>query len=122
DPSLRREADRRRSFDDDGTEAQREADLELLERDVDDAAEDRGAFLQPHDADRVRRVGGVTRRRDADDRVARERAFAGERHHVPRARAAARAELLRRNRDLAAAAALDPREASRACAVDEALP
>src|SRR6185503_4643685 len=77
---LRTKADRGLLLDDDGTEPERKAHAELLERHVEDAPEDGRALLQLHDADGVRRVGDVLRRRHANDGVAGERALAGERH------------------------------------------
>jgi hypothetical protein len=55
--------------DDDGPKAERKPDTELVERDVYDAPEDRRALFEGDDPDRVRRVGGVARRRHADDGV-----------------------------------------------------
>src|SRR5205814_2092991 len=101
--------------------AERKTDGELLERNVDDPSEDRRAFFQPDDADGIRRVGGVSRRRHADDGVARERAIARERDRLPGVGAAARAELFRRNRNLAAPPALDAGEVSFAHPFEEPL-
>src|SRR5437762_73760 len=109
--TLGAEADRRLLVDDDGAEAERKSNGELLERDVDDPPEDRRALCEADDSHRVRRVGGVSRRRHADDGVTGERPVTGQRDRLPRARAAARAELLRRDGDLTAAAAANASEA-----------
>src|SRR5687767_11647329 len=115
------EAERCLVVDAQGAEAHLAADDEVVERDVDDAAEHGHALDQSHGGDRVRGVARVTARRDPDHGERGDLAVAGERHRRPLPLAALRAQLTRRDGERAAAAALDPCERALARALEEGL-
>jgi Amidohydrolase len=114
------EADGRRHVRrDERTEPHGQTDGELVERHVDEAAENRDALFEPDDGDGVRHGPRVGPGRNANDSEARDRAVARERHRLPLVGVAGRAELFRRHRQLAARAAADGGELSGARLLEE---
>src|SRR5215470_7814763 len=89
-----------------------QSDGERVKGDIDDAAEQRHPLAQAYRGDRIRDLVGVTARGDANDRKAGDGAFAGERHELPAACAALRAQLLGRHGERSTIAASNRGERS----------